>query len=130
MISAFQDLLDMTQEQPDPQRLLFLFAQTDISRKTRKRDEKTGTITPTMMVDKLPSELSDFSALVEEADEMSKDWNFVFIAALGGEKGQPPSSDDAEPFLTQMSNDVVSGKNIHRYVVFNRQEEPVEILPH
>ena len=127
MISMFNDLLEMTAEQPDPQRLLFLFASTDVTNKTRKRDDKKGTITPTMVVDKLPDELSDYPSLVKEADSISKDWDFVFIASLGGTQGQPPTSEDAEPFLNAMTNDVSSGNNIHRYVVFDRQENPIEL---
>ncbi|WIO73585.1 ribonucleotide reductase subunit alpha [Porticoccaceae bacterium LTM1] len=130
MISMFQDLLDMTSEQPEPQRLLFLFASTDITRKSRKQDEKSGTITPTMVVDKLPSEITGFDELVKEADSINKEWDFVFIAALSGENNKAPSSEDAEVYLNRMTNDVASGNNIHRYVVFDRNQNPIEIMPH
>lgn len=128
MISMFKDLLEMANEQSDPQRLLFLFASTETTNKSRKQDDKKGTITPTMVVDKLPGEVTDFSALCTEADRMSKDWDFVFIASLSGDKGLAPTSDDAERYLNRMTNDVVSGNNIHRYVVFDRQEKPIELM--
>lgn len=128
MISMFKDLLDLAHEQPDPQRLLFLFASAKTTNKSRKQQDKKGTITPTMVVDKLPAELSDFKLLCTEADSLSKDWDFVFIASLSGDKGQAPSSEDAEPYLNRMTNDVTSGNNIHRYVVFDRQEQPIELL--
>ncbi len=127
MISMFDDLLQMTNEQPDPQRLLFLFANTEETNKSRKQDDKKGTIEPTMVVDKLPSELTDFAALVKEADKINKDWNFVFIACLGGEKRMPPTSEDAEPYLNRMTNDIVTGNNINQYVVFDRQENPIQL---
>ena len=127
MISMFNDLLDMSREQTDPQRLLFLFAETKQSNKSRKQQDKKGTITPTMVVDKLPEELSNFNALVAEADSISKNWDFVFIASLSGDHKGPPSSEDAEPFLNAMTNDVTSGKRIHRYVVFDREENPIEL---
>jgi hypothetical protein len=127
MISMFSDLLEMANEQSAPQRLLFLFAATEETNKSRKRDDKKGTITPTMVVDKLPAELSDFPALVKEADSVNKDWNFVFIASLSGDNNAAPSSEHAEPFLATMTNDITSGNNINRYVIFDRQENPIEL---
>ncbi|MCC2615048.1 ribonucleotide reductase subunit alpha [Aestuariibacter halophilus] len=130
MESHFNQLLRMAHEQETPQRLLFLFASAKTSNKSRKQEEKKGTIEPTMVVDKLPEELSDFNTLVNEADGISKAWDFVFIASLGGDGDFPPSSDDAEPFLNQMTNDVATGNNIMRYVVFDRQENPIELSAH
>lgn len=127
MISMFQDLLDLAEEQPSPQRLLFLFAAAHQSNKSRKKSDKKGTIEPTMVVDKLPNELTDFPGLVSEADSLNKNWDFVFIASLSGENNTPPQSEDAEPFLKTMTNDVISGNNIHRYVVFDRSENPIEL---
>jgi hypothetical protein len=125
----FSDLLSMSSEQPDPQRLLFLFAAADPTKKSAKRDDKKGTIEPTMVVDKLPSEVPSFEALIKEADSINKKWDFVFIASLSGQNKQAPTSDDAEPFLDQMTDDVMTGKNIRRYVVFDREENPIELLP-
>ena len=127
MISMFSDLLDMANEQTAPQRLLFLFAATEESNKSKKRSDKKGTITPTMVVDKLPAELTDFAELVKEADSVNKAWNFVFIASLSGEHNSAPTSEHAEPFLNSMTNDITSGNNINRYVVFDRQENPIEL---
>lgn len=128
MISMFSDLLAMADEQPDPQRLLFLFASTETTKKSAKRDDKKGTIEPTMVVDKLPAEVPSFNALIKEADTINKKWDFVFIASLSGNNRQPPSSDDAAPYLDQMTDDVMTGKNIGRYVVFDRKENPIELL--
>lgn len=127
MITKFSDLLEMANEQPDPQRLLFLFAQASSETKKYKSQQK-GTITPVMCVDKLPNEVKDFSGLVREADEIEKNWDFVFIASLSGDKGEAPSSDDAEPYLNKMTNDIMRGQNIARYVVFDRQQNTVELV--
>jgi hypothetical protein len=128
MISMFSDLLSMANEQPDPQRLLFLFASTEATKKSRKRDDKKGTIEPTMVVDKLPDELTSFAELVKEADTINKEWDFVFIASLGGQNRQHPTSEEAEKYLNQMTDDVMTGTNISRYVVFDREENPIELL--
>lgn len=81
-----------------------------------------------MCVDKLPDEVSDFASLVREADDIAKNWDFMFIASLSGDKGIAPTSEDAEPYLTKMTNDVMSGHNIARSVVFDRKQNPVELV--
>ncbi|WP_371194664.1 ribonucleotide reductase subunit alpha [Glaciecola sp. SC05] len=128
MISMFSDLLSMANEQPDPQRLLFLFASAQATKKSKKRDDQKGTIEPTMVVDKLPDELSTFEALVKEADSINKEWDFVFIASLSGQMRTPPTSDEAQTYLDKMTNDVMTGSNIRKYVVFDREENPIELI--
>ncbi|MET1256399.1 ribonucleotide reductase subunit alpha [Aliikangiella maris] len=127
MKKMFNDLLQMTYEQDQPQRLMMLFAKAEVAEPEKNNDDQQGTITPVMCVDKLPEELTTFSSLVDEADSIEKDWNFVFIASLSGEQGLTPSSEDTEPFLNQMINDVQTGMNIHRYVIFDREENPIEL---
>ncbi len=128
MISVFNDLLEMAKEQPDPQRLLFLFASAKASNKSKKRDDKKGEISPIMVVDKLPSEVPDFESLITEADTINKDWDFVFIASLSGSNNTAPNTEEADPYLKKMTDDVMSGNNIMRYVIFDREENPIEML--
>ena len=128
MNSVFNDLLEMTKKQPEPQRLLFLFAQTGDTKGKIKKHQR-GSISPVMCVDKLPEELSDFASLKKEADSVSKDWEFMFIAGLSGTDGKAPSSNDAEPYLNKMTNDLANGQDLSRYVVINRDEQPIEIAP-
>jgi hypothetical protein len=126
MAERFTDVIHMCNRQSEPQRLLLLFASTQGT--TKKSGKGRGLISPTMVVDKLPDEIADFSALVKEADRISKDWDFLFIAALSGCNGQAPRTEEAEPYLNQMTNDIASGHNIERYLVFDRHENPIELL--
>ena len=127
MQSKFNNVLKMANEQSEPQRLLLLFASTNETNKSRKQSDKKGTIEPTMVVDKLPEEIASFKRLIEEADSINKDWDFMFIASLGGDDTGPPSTEDAELFLKKMTDDIVTGNNIMRYVVFDRNENPIEL---
>lgn len=127
MINKFEDLLSYANEQEDAQRLLFLFAKTNESRKSRKRDEKSGTLDAVMCVDKLPEEIKDFEHLSLEADSVSKGWDLVLVAGLSGKGDVPPTSDEAEPYLNQMANDLASGQNIARYVVFDRSNQALNM---
>ncbi len=127
MSQLFKDLLVKTSEQSEPQRLLFLFADTDVKNPKKSKHHQKGTITPTMCVDKLPEELTDFDNLVKEADNISKDWDFIFIAGLSGQNGTAPSEDDAEPYLNKMTNDIASGSDLSRYVILDRKEQAIEL---
>ncbi len=130
MADMFSQLLGMATQQEQPQRLLFLFAkaQSTSSKSASDKDARTGVIEPRMCVDKLPSELSDYAALVKEADSVEKDWNFVFVAGLSGENGVAPSSESAERYLNKMTHDLSSGLNIAQYVVFDRAGQPIEMM--
>lgn len=127
MSGLFSDLLSKTAEQSEPQRLLFLFADTEEKNPKKSKHHKKGTITPTMCVDRLPDELTDFDSLVKEADGVSKNWDFIFIAGLSGQNGKAPSEDDAEPYLNKMTNDISSGADLSRYVILDRQQQAIEL---
>jgi len=126
MSGMFNELLEMTSQQQQQQRLLFLFAAVESS-DSAQNGEQRSTITPRMCVDKRPDELSSFDELVNEADGINSDWQFVLIAGLSGEKGQAPSSEDAEPYLNKMTHDLSSGADLSRYLVLDRNEQKIVI---
>ncbi len=128
MISTFSELLTAAEEQEQPQRLLLLFAKAD-GQSGKKKGEQEGSLTPVMCVDKLPEEITSFSALSEEADSISKEWDFMFVVGLSGENGSAPSPEDAEPYLNQMANNLATGQDLSQYVIFDRKENPVLIQP-
>ena len=128
MSVTFNELLSMANAQDEPQRLLFLFARPEGNNPKKSKKMQRGHIQPVMCVDKLPEELKSFSQLTEEADSVEKNWQFIFIAGLSGEKGIAPTADAAEPFLNKMTNDVVSGQNIASYVVIDRAGKPIELM--
>ena len=123
MIANFQELLNEARKQDQPQRLLFLFAKAEAKKKKSKH--KTGTITPVMCVDKLPEELLDFASFAKEADGISSDWDMMMIAGLNGKEGVAPTTEEAEPYLNQMANNVSDGQDLSNYVIFDREENPI-----
>lgn len=131
-ITDFDSLLQVAAQQPDPQRLLFVFLQVALppeasaEEKTRFESGNGGQLMPVICVDKALDELSNFAALVEESDrEMGDEWQMVLVAAMSGENGQMPTSEDAEEPLKQIANDVVSGGDLSAFLAFNRSGEPV-----
>jgi len=128
MSKVFKELLTMANEQAEPQRLLFLFARPEGNNPKKSKKMQRGHIQPLMCVDKLPSEITTFEQFSKEADSIEASWQFMFVAGLSGEKGIPPSTDAAEPYLNKMTNDVVSGQNIANYVIIDRAGKPIEMM--
>lgn len=129
MATGFQELLDAARQQAQPQRLLFLFAQIEKLESKRNKQRQRGALMPLMCVDKLPEELSTFSAFAAEADQVSSEWDFMIVAGLDGEAGQPPSPEQAELHLNRMANDLAVGADLSRYTIFDRKAQQVVMQP-
>jgi len=124
MLRNFKDLIDMAHAQDEPQRLLLILAKTD-GKGSNGQSQMTGTISPVVCADKLPDEIESFEALVAEADEITRDWDMILFAGLSGAGGQPPTSEEAQPHLDKMVNDVQSGQDLSRYLILDRNEHIV-----
>jgi hypothetical protein len=130
VISSFDDLLQAARDQALPQRLLFVFTAAgvpdDATPEQRARFEagQGGTLTPLMCVDKTPGELASFAALREESRQVGAAWDIVFVAALPGTIGRPPSAGDAEAALQRMVEAIKSGR-IGEYIPFDGEGQPV-----
>ena len=132
-ISSFDDLLQAARSQPEPQRLLFVFAAVelpdDATAEQRARFEagQGGALVPLMCVDKTPQELPSFEALVQDAHQFTApghDWAMVFAAGMSGTLNKAPTSADAEAPLQRMV-DAIKGGAHSAFIPFNRQGQPV-----
>lgn len=129
-ISSFEDLLHAAREQPQPQRLLFVFAEAALpddctpEQRARYCAGQGGALIPLMSVDKRPDDLSTFAALVEESRQFGRDWAIVFVASLSGRDGHAPSSAEADRSLRRMIESIQAGA-IASFVPFNRLGQPV-----
>ena len=129
-IHTFDDLLLAARQQPEPQRLLFVFAGAELpedstpDQRTRFDAGAGGALIPLMCVDKGPEELRTFSELVEESCAMGPDWTIVFVASLAGQDGRAPTSKSAEAPLQSMVEAIRAGG--HRsFIPFDRSGRPV-----
>ena len=129
-ISSFGDLVRAAREQPEPQRLLFVFANAvlpdDATPEQRARfgAGQGGALTPLMSVDKAPEELGTFDALVEESRQYGQDWAIVFVASLSGRDGRAPTSKEADQSLQRMIESIKTGM-FGSFIPFDRRGEPV-----
>jgi len=127
-IKNFDDLIVAAAQQPDSQRLLMLYAKADMVDEKSNGEQPGGTITPVMCVDKTPEEISSFASLVEEADAINKNWDFIFVAGMSGQNGNAPTSEEAEPILTEMTNALANGyMKMDNFLIFDREQAPIFI---
>ena len=130
-ITNFDDLLRSARAQPEPQRLLFVFATAgvpdDSTTQERARFEagRGGTLTPLMCVDKAPEDLASFDALLEESRRLDHAWDIVFVAALAGTDDARPTSLQAEAPLQRMVESIKSG-SIGSFIPFDAKGQPVQ----
>ncbi len=117
-ISQFDQLLRGAAAQPDPQRLLFVFATAELpddatpAQRERFAAGGGGTLAPVICVDKGVEELIGFDALVaesREAGEAGATWQVVFAAGLSGRNGQSPSAEQVAQALRAMVERVRAG---------------------
>ena len=131
-ISNFDDLLRAAREQPEPQRLLFVFARAvlpdDSTPEQHARFEagEGGALAPLMAVDRTPDDLGTFAALVEESRQFGTDWAVVFVASLPGRAGRAPTSKEADQPLQRMIESIKAG-SIGSFIPFDRRGEPVQL---
>lgn len=112
----FDQLLRAAAEQPQPQRLLFVFASAELpddstpAQRRRFEAGQGGALTPVICVDKAPAQLTRFDALLAESRKAGPPWQVVFAAGLSGSDGQPPGQPQIERALGTLVERVRSGR--------------------
>jgi hypothetical protein len=130
-LATFQDLLDAARRQPEPQRLLFVFARVDLpenatdDQRQRYEQREGGTISPSLCVDKAPAEITSFDALAAESATTGQSWDIVFVGSLAGRAGIAPSTDEAAQPLRFMVNAIDNGR-VSDFAAFDRNGEVLQ----
>ena len=131
-LSSFDDLLQAARAQPEPQRLLFVFAGVELPEDATPAQRQGfeagqgGALVPLMCVDKRPDELDSFGALVDEARQFGPAWGIVFAAAMSGSQDRSPTSEEAEAPLQRMVEAIKRGE-ISGFIPFDTQGQPVQL---
>lgn len=125
-IANFDDLLQAARRQPEPQRLLFVFAQAELPEPCTAEQRAAfeagegGTLVPLMSVDKSPDELDTFDSLLAESRQHAAQWAVVFVAGLAGRNGFAPSDQEADRSMQRMVDAVRAGE-FGLFMPFDRQ---------
>ena len=132
-INHFDDLLHAARAQRERQRLLLVFAGTELpegatpGQRERFAQGDGGVLVPMMCLDRLPEELESFAALLRESRQFEppgQPWRLVFTAALSGTPTRAPSEDDAERVLGRMGAPAVDVED-HRVRAVAPGQSPV-----
>ncbi len=132
-IASFEDLLQAARQQPDPQRLLFVFTRSELpddatpEQRVRFENGEGGTLAPVMFVDKSLDELRSFAELVEESKHTGQDWSVVFVGCLGGQGGAVPSGDEAQEALELMVKSIQGGI-VDRFLAYRPDGEQIRFV--
>ena len=123
-ITDFASLLTVARQQPDPQKLLFLFLEKSISNDNKAEKQTSfnagtgGELSPVMTLEKSLENLTNFADLVAESREQKREWHIVLVGALGGKNGELPDTKTAFKHLDNMIKTVESGGDITKYLAF------------
>lgn len=126
----FQQLLQAASVQPEPQRLLFVFARAELppDATQAQRDEfragRGGALEPLACVDKGLDDLTSFEALVAESRYACPPWQVVFVAGLPGRDGRMPSPETVDAGLDAMVEGVRAGR-FGGFLALNPAGEPL-----
>ncbi|MCB2019163.1 MAG: ribonucleotide reductase subunit alpha [Hydrogenophaga sp.] len=131
-LKNFADLLQMAHTQPEPQRLLLVFAAAelpaDASVEEKRRFDRGdgGALAPILCVDKAPDDIRDFTSLVDESRNTGIEWNVLFVASLPGMGGHPPSADEAiQPM--QLMVEAIKGGRIANFLAVSQDGELLQL---
>ena len=130
-VSYFQQLLRAAAAEPEPQRLLFVFAGAElpkhptVEQRERFNAGRGGALAPLMCVDKAPGDLADFDALRAESRRAGPPWQVVFAAALSGAEGRPPPKPHIDTALEKMVSAVTLGM-VGRFAAFTEDGDPIQ----
>jgi len=131
-IQNYADLIKTAQQEPNPQRLLFVFARAvlpdDATTEEKLAFEKGegGALDPILCVDKTPDEAASFATLIAEAETTGHSWNIAFVSAMSGHAGQELNSDECIQPLNMMVEQIRLGK-ISQFLAISREGEFIEI---
>ncbi len=131
-ITNFSDLLTAARGQPEPQRLLLVFAAAELphdatpaERAAFERGEG-GALAPVLCVDKRPEEIESFDALCEESRRTGIGWDILFVGALSGRGGHAPNTDEAVQPLRMMVEAIKAGR-VAQFLAVDRDGDLVRL---
>lgn len=128
----FSDLLLAARQQPEPQRLLFVFAAAELPRDATAEEKamfergEGGALAPRLCVDKTPDEIESFAGLREESTRTGIDWDILFVAAMSGRGSFAPNPDEAVQPLKMMVEAIKAGR-VGEFLAVTRNGELVQL---
>lgn len=131
-ITHYNDLIAAAKQEPEPQRLLFVFAKAEIPEEATPQQiaeferGEGGVLTPSICVDRLPEEVSDFTTLINQSEQTGFDWDIAFVSSMSGRAGNAPTSEECIQPLKMMMQQIQMGI-IANFLALNRKGDVVQL---
>jgi len=131
-IHDFSGLLRAALQQPEPQRLLLVFAAAELPGDASAEETASfergegGALAPVVCVDKQPGEIDGFAGLLDESGRTGVAWDILFVASLPGRAGLAPNADEAVQPLRMMVEAIKDGR-IGEFVAVTRDGKLVRL---
>lgn len=124
----FDDLIAEGLRSEVPQRLLLVLLRAEPT-EADKSSETGGTLTPVLVNDLELTSQTSLASLLEEADSVGLSWEMMMVSTLSSAGGALPRSDEAKPHLEKMAGDVLQGRDLAAYAVFQRDGNRLVVNP-
>jgi len=105
--------------------LLFLFLKVEVEGDTDEGGDPVGTMTPVLVTDVAANHDLSFESIVDEADDVTEDWEYVMIAAFGEETAEDAIEERVERCLEDMATRVMTGGDLSHFLLVDRAQNPV-----
>ena len=132
-IRNYSDLIAAAQAQPEPQRLLFVFARAELPEGATEEQRalfeqgEGGALAPVLCVDKTPEEVTRFQTLIDESALTGMSWDVAFVSAMSGRGGIAPNSDEAEQPLRMMTEQIQAGI-VSQFIAIDRSGQLLQLV--
>ncbi len=132
-IQTYADLIAAARAQPEPQRLLFVFARAELPEGATEEQKalfergEGGALAPVLCVDKSTEEAENFQTLVDESAHTGMSWDVAFVSAMSGRAGVAPNSDETEQPLRMMTEQIQAGI-VGQFLAIDRQGNLVQLV--
>jgi len=129
-ISHFDHLVQAAKQQEQPQRLLLVFAHSELPEDCSAEQEAQflagsgGALVPLMCVDKSPGEIADFATMKQEAAQFAMRWSLVFASSMPD--FDMPHSQDVEAALQRMVALIKQG-DLSNMIAFDQQGDAIAL---
>ncbi len=128
-IRSFDDLVRTGLAQGTPQRLLLVLLRAEPEGDAQEPEKDVihghGALSPVMATDIELTDQVRLDVLAEEADSLGHPWDLLLVSSLSGKGGRLATSEEAAPYLQEMAEAVMRGRDLSRYAVFDRSGSPV-----
>ncbi|MAF83409.1 MAG: ribonucleotide reductase subunit alpha [Gammaproteobacteria bacterium] len=125
-------MLEAARQQPEPQRLLFVFLDAVLPAEHTPEEAflfsqgQGGQLQPVINLTRGLDELTTFENLAAEVAQQEQDWQVMLIACVSGENGKTPTAEEVAGPLQVLEHTIRMGGDISAYTAFDRDGEQIQ----